>query len=132
LNIGFSVFMGLNIAFLLGTAIWFRFVHSRQKNRDRFESSGDDSIEELQWLYSLRSNLLLSTVLLSVYLLVIGEVFFLLICYSALGLLNILTDFFFVYDVKLFPIARRGHQVAGIVTIIATAVYAGVRFGVYK
>jgi len=130
LDICFTVFMALNVAFLLGTAIWFRVVHSLKRNRYRFEESDNDTIEELQWNYSLRSNLLLSTIALSIYLLAIGEVLFLLVFYSVGGLLNIATDILFVYDVKLFPIARRGHLGAGVVCIIALCVYVGIRFGV--
>ncbi len=123
LDQSFTIFMALNVAFLLGTAIWFRVVHSSKTNRARFKNTKDDIIEELQWMYSLRSNLLLSTVFLSTYLLVIGELYFLLVCYSMMGLINVITDCLYVYDVKLFPIAKRGHITAAIVTIIATCVY---------
>lgn len=89
-----TIFLWLDVAFLLGTAIWFRLDHAR--NKSRFQRNSDNGpvdnesalllllqqlqenvfIEESQWQYSLRSNLLLWGCVLAGYLLVIGETAF--------------------------------------------------------
>lgn len=53
-----------------------------------------------------------------------------MIFFGTMGLVNVLTDWLCVYDVALFPIARTGHRVAALVSIIAMAIYIGVRYGV--
>jgi len=78
----------------------------------------------LQWQYSLRSNLLLTVVILSSYLLWLGQQLpFLFAAYSFVSLINVLTDFFFPYNLRLWYIAQRGHMIAGALVTLAAAVY---------
>ena len=118
------VFLSCNIAFLVVTAIWFRFDHaSTRSNRfsNRLESS---LIDEIQWQYSLRSNLLLWGCALSAYLLAIGESISLLVIFAGMSLLNVITDQFYQYpEAQIFSKARKGHMVAAVVICMVAIAY---------
>ncbi|CAB9525884.1 expressed unknown protein [Seminavis robusta] len=118
-----SIFLALNVVFLLGTAAWFRFDHASSPGR--FQPLLTDSlIDEVMWQYSLRSNLLLFGCTLSAYLLYIGEIGFLLACFACFSVLNMITDALYVYDeVALFPKVKKGHQIAGVVIWVVAVAY---------
>jgi hypothetical protein len=117
------VFLALNIAFLVGTAVWFRVDHASSSRR--FTALMQDSLmADLMWQYSLRSNLLLWGCAMSAYLLYIGEALFLLGMFAAFSVLNVVTDHFYQYpDAHIFTKAKRGHLIAGVVIWIVTIVY---------
>jgi hypothetical protein len=116
-------FMGFNAAFLLLTVVMFRRM-SLPSKRHLFSSWTQETVlEDLQWQYSLRSNLLIAIVVLTLYLIYIQEVKFLLVCYSCLSLMNVTTDYFLYYDTPIYEVARTGHRVAGIITISVTIMW---------
>mmetsp|Transcript_25109 Transcript_25109/g.51062 ORF Transcript_25109/g.51062 Transcript_25109/m.51062 type:complete len:134 (-) Transcript_25109:774-1175(-) len=119
-----TVFMSLNIAFLLATAVWFRLDHATPKRQsNRFEGKmAVELVQEVQWQYSLRSNLLISVCVLSAYLVYLQELQFLLICFTGLSAMNVITDYFYVYEVHLHPIVAKGHLMAGgVITLVTVA-----------
>ena len=118
-----SVFLVLNVLFLVGTALWFRFDHASKP--ERFQSLLTDSlIDEVMWQYSLRSNVLLFGCTLATYLLYIGEMGFLLVCFAGFSLLNIVTDAMYVYyEVPLFHKVKKGHRIAAFVIWIVAVTY---------
>mmetsp|Transcript_12525 Transcript_12525/g.30248 ORF Transcript_12525/g.30248 Transcript_12525/m.30248 type:complete len:136 (+) Transcript_12525:2241-2648(+) len=118
-----SVFLALNVAFLLGTAVWFRLDHA--SSAGRFQALlADTLIDEVMWQYSLRSNLLLFGCTLAAYLLYIGEIGFLIACFAGFSILNIVTDAVYVYDeVPLFSKVKKGHQIAAIVLCTVAVLY---------
>jgi hypothetical protein len=119
------------LRFLLSTAAWFRFDHASRK--DRFvqpfshefivDTKTHRLIEELQWQYSLRSNLLLFGCLLAAYLIWIQELAFLLAYFGAISLVNVVTDRLYNYEVELVPKAKKGHRIAAVVIWLATVLY---------
>ena len=118
-----TVFLGLNIAFLIFTAVWFRLDHATSDVR--FQALLPDTlIDEVMWQYSLRSNLLLFGCTLAAYLLYIGETGFLLACFAGFSILNIVTDAVYIYDeVPLFSKVKKGHQIAAVVICSVAVLY---------
>lgn len=126
-----TIFLSLNIAFLAGTAMWFRIDHASFKSRRYYSGTNplqhqrkESLREELMWQYSLRSNLLLWGCLLSAYLLHKNEEMFLLGVFCGLSLLNVVTDHYYQYpQAPIFSKVKRGHQIAAIITWIVGVVY---------
>lgn len=116
----YTAFLALNILFLLGTCVWFRFDHA--SNRDRFaELTRGELVDDLQWQYSLRSNLLLWSCLLAAYVLYLGQEDGLLMIFAAFSMINVVTDSIYRYErAPGFSIVTRGHQIACGVIIVAT------------
>ena len=120
-----SIFLALNVLFLVGTAVWFRLDHA-SPNARRYQTGlvadGNNStnrgvlVAEIQWLYSLRSNLLLWGCLMAGYLVYIGETNFLLWVFCIFASVNVVTDVLYSYDsVELFPVVRKGHRISALV-----------------
>jgi hypothetical protein len=121
-----SVFLALNLVFLLGTAMWFRLDHASPNAVERrFEHlSAQELICEVQWQYSLRSNLLLFGCTAVAYLLWIGETEFVLTLFGGISIVNVVTDILYNYnEVRLFETAKSGHRMAAIVIWIVATVY---------
>lgn len=118
----YTVFLALNILFLLGTCVWFRVDHA--SNRDRFAKlTREELVDDLQWQYSLRSNLLLWSCLLATYVLYLGQEDGLLMIFAGFSMINIVTDSIYRYErAPGFSIATRGHQIACGVIVVATIV----------
>jgi hypothetical protein len=114
----------------VGTATWFRVDHAtRSMNTEAQQNQvplimEQQNRDDLSWQYSLRSNLLLWGCLQSAYLLYIGEVRFLLGTFSAISVLNIVTDHFYKYEqAAVFHKAKKGHLFAGIILWTLTILY---------
>lgn len=120
-----TVFLALNVAFLAGTALWFRIDHARSASR--FQNSSRQNhqlVTEIMWQFSLRSNLLLWGCVLSSYLIYIGELEALLLCFAGFSLINVVTDVLFPYsDAPLFATVKQGHRSAAIVIWSVMFVY---------
>jgi hypothetical protein len=126
----FYVFLALTIAFLAGTAFWYRFDHAISSRR--FNDLPEATlVEQVKWQYSLRSNLLLWGCVLAGYLLQIGEVGFLIACFAGFGLLNIVTDHIYRYEsVAVFSKVKTGHQIAcGVIWAVAIMYWIMVAHG---
>mmetsp|Transcript_9069 Transcript_9069/g.14534 ORF Transcript_9069/g.14534 Transcript_9069/m.14534 type:complete len:134 (+) Transcript_9069:92-493(+) len=119
-----TIFLSLNVLFLIGTAVWFRVDHATKP--DRFQVMLQESlVEEVMWQYSLRSNLLIFGSVMAIYLIVKGELIFLLSVFAVISLLNVLTDCLYRYDgASIFPKVRKGHQIAAVVICSISVVYA--------
>ena len=119
-NTAISVFLALNIAILVGTAVWFRFDHASSSRRFQDETE-DTLVAEVMWQYSLRSNLLLFGCALASYLLYIDEIKFLLVCFACFSILNIVTDSVYRYEGSpIFTKVKKGHQIAaGVICVVS-------------
>jgi hypothetical protein len=128
-----SIFIALNVAFLAATAVWFRVDHSSANSR-RYQAilaaNNEDRpntevfMAEIQWLYSLRSNLLLWGCLMGGYLVYIGETNFMLWCFCILATINIVTDVIYTYEVvPLFSVVKKGHRMAALVIWTVAILY---------
>lgn len=121
-----AVFLALNVAFLAGTAVWFRLDHA--DSPVRFEKLLKIKIlDDLMWQYSLRSNLLFWGCVQAAYLIYIGELSFLLYLFAGFSLLNVLTDIFYEYEeAPAFYQVKRGHIIAGVFIWLVAAIYFAV------
>ena len=117
-----TLFLAGNALFLIATAIWFRTSHAVQ--RSRFSLPKETLIDEVQWQYSLRSNLLLFGSAMMVYLIYIGEHQFLMRLLVVFSVINVVTDVVYSYDkATIFGKVKGGHRIAALVIITASVIY---------
>ena len=118
-----TIFLILNVVFLVGTAIWFRLDHATK--RERFIMLLQETlVDEVMWQYSLRSNLLLFGSTMAAYLLYIGEIKFVLGVFVGFSVVNVITDAVYRYDgAAIFAKVKKGHQIAAVVIGIVTISY---------
>ena len=115
-----TIFAWLNLVFLVGTALWFRLDHASSASiryASQRRRSYDALLAELQWQYSLRSNLLLWGCSLASYLLWVGEVQALMRILAMFSVVNVVTDLAYTYHAagRDFSIVQKGHRVAAVV-----------------
>ena len=113
-----TIFAWLNLVFLVGTAFWFRLDHASGASK-RYERRrpSEALLAELQWQYSLRSNLLLWGCSLASYLVWVGEVQALMWILAMFSVVNVVTDLTYTYHAagRDFSIVQKGHRVAAVV-----------------
>ena len=117
-----TLFLAGNALFLIATAIWFRTSHAVQ--RSRFNLPKEALIDEVQWQYSLRSNLLLFGGATMGYLIYLGENQFLMRLLVLFSVVNVVTDAVYSYDkATIFGKVKGGHRIAALVIITASVIY---------
>ena len=117
------IFLAGNALFLIATALWFRTSHS--VHRGRFNRLPKEAlIDEVQWQYSLRSNLLLFGSAMMVYLIYIRENQFLMRLLVVFSVVNVATDSVYSYErATIFRKVKRGHRIAAFVVITTSIIY---------
>lgn len=121
-NLFYTIFLSLNVLFLTVTAIWFRIDHAMS---DRFdEMFRDEMMDDLQYQYSLRSNLLLWGSACCAYLLYLQEIGFLLVLFTIVAIVSVVTDFLYQYpNAPLYNKSKKGHRMAAVIMCVLACVY---------
>ena len=104
------MFLSLNHSSLISTALWFRIDHANptsRRYRERYRAADNEGkgkaktdlvlLAEVQWQYSLRSNLLLWGCASTAYLICTGQSDFVLLCLCIVSLVNIVMDELYRY-----------------------------------
>ncbi|KAI9011608.1 hypothetical protein DFJ74DRAFT_684074 [Hyaloraphidium curvatum] len=116
-------FLWANVAFLAFTAALFRAHYAPPSSRPLFVARAPAAlVTELQWQYSLRSNLVIAVVVLAAYVLAIGRAADLLWIWTGLATVNVVTDSAARYEeAPLWHTTVLGHRIALIATLAALA-----------